>query len=91
MAIFPTALANSAFVSVASARAESPKMVTRYTSGKVSKLAEADCPQDGDALAGGWSREALLDMDARFCERMERAIARGLERRPDGERPVRAA
>jgi hypothetical protein len=30
-------------------------------------------------------------MDARFVERMQRAIERGLERRPDGEAPERAA
>jgi hypothetical protein len=30
-------------------------------------------------------------MDADFVARMERAIARGLERPPDGEAPERAA
>jgi len=30
-------------------------------------------------------------MDRRFVERVERAIALGLERRPDGEAPERAA
>jgi hypothetical protein len=32
---------------------------------------------------GEWTRESLLKMDARFCDAMERAIARGLERRSD--------
>jgi hypothetical protein len=43
---------------------------------------------DGDAP---YSQEQLIRMNERFVERMQRAIERGLERRPDGERPERAA
>jgi len=43
---------------------------------------------DGDAP---YSQEQLLAMDEKFRTAMQRAIERGLERRPDGERPVRAA
>ena len=32
---------------------------------------------------GGWSRLALIKMDQKFCAAVERAIARGLERRPE--------
>jgi hypothetical protein len=42
-------------------------------------------PQPGDE-AGAWPHEQLLRMNERFVERMEHAIERGLERRPDGER-----
>jgi hypothetical protein len=41
--------------------------------------------QPGDEQ-GTWPRERLIAMDRRFVERMERAIERGLERRPDSER-----
>jgi len=65
-------------------------MPTRFTPGHhPSKLAAADC-EPGDELQGGWTQAQLVRMDADFCERMERAIARGLERRPE-ERPARAA
>src|SRR6516225_1872025 len=45
--------------------------------------------EPGDEQHGGWPRAALMRMDARFCAAMERAIARGLERPPDGEAPER--
>lgn len=45
----------------------------------------------GDEIVGGWRREDLLRMNAHFVDAMQRAIARGLERRPDGEAPKRAA
>jgi hypothetical protein len=35
--------------------------------------------------------EQLVRMDQRFVERMQHAIARGLERKPYGEGPARAA
>jgi hypothetical protein len=42
-----------------------------------------------DARVGDYTREQLLRMNERFVERVERAIARGLERRPEnGERPA---
>jgi hypothetical protein len=47
-------------------------------------------PQPGDEMVGEYTRERLIRMDEKFCARMERAIARGLEQRPDSER-VRAA
>jgi len=48
-------------------------------------------PQPGDEMVGEYTRERLIRMDEKFCERMERAIARGLERPPDGEAPERAS
>jgi hypothetical protein len=54
-----------------------------------SVLACAPCT-DHDAQAT-WSRKQLLRMDAEFREAVEHAIERGLERRPDGEAPERAA
>jgi len=48
-------------------------------------------PQAGDEAVGVWSREKLAQMDAEFREAVEHAIRAGLERRPDDERPVRAA
>jgi hypothetical protein len=45
--------------------------------------------QPGDEIAGGWTREQLLCMDADFCAAMKHAIKRGLERSP--EAPDRAA
>lgn len=54
-----------------------------------SKLANgATTPDDAQAT---WTREQLERMDRRFTERMQRAIARGLERRPVGEAPEQAA
>jgi len=47
-----------------------------------SKLAAAPCTA-ADEIAGDWPRERLIRMNERFVERMQRAIARGLER-PDG-------
>jgi len=38
--------------------------------------------EPGDEIAGGWTLERLLRMNDRFVERLERAIARGLESRP---------
>jgi hypothetical protein len=55
----------------------------------VSKLSAA--PTEPDDAQATWSRERLIAMDEKFCERMQRAIARGLERRPHGEAPERAA
>jgi len=44
-----------------------------YTNGK-------DCSQQpGDEIDGTWPREDLLRFDAKFCERMQRAIENGLE------------
>ena len=39
----------------------------------------------GDELQGDWPRERLIQMDARFCARLDRAFARGEERL--GENP----
>jgi hypothetical protein len=41
--------------------------------------------QPGDEVVGEYTRERLIKMDAKFCERMQRAIERGLERPPEGE------
>ena len=42
-----------------------------------------DAPsQPGDEVVGGWSREQLEKMDARFCSRLERAIVNGREHAP---------
>ena len=41
--------------------------------------------EPGDERSGDYTREQLLRMDARFVERMRRAIERGLERPPEGE------
>ena len=35
--------------------------------------------EPGDELVGEWPRDALIRMDMRFCERLERAIANGKE------------
>lgn len=35
--------------------------------------------EPGDERSGDYTREQLLRMDAKFCERMQRAIERGLE------------
>jgi hypothetical protein len=40
-------------------------------------------PQPGDEVVGGWSHAALERMDARFCERVRKAIANRKERLPD--------
>jgi hypothetical protein len=48
-------------------------------------------PQPGDEAVGTWPREQLVRMDADFCERMNRAIAAGKEKPPDGEASERAA
>jgi hypothetical protein len=58
-------------------------MPTRYGQGWASRSADSE---PDDRLYGDWSREELLRMDEKFCERMQKAIARGLERPPDGER-----
>jgi len=57
-----------------------PGQASRYVGGGASKLASGGEPDD--AQQGGWSRSALLKMDAKFVAAMERAIKRGLERRP---------
>jgi hypothetical protein len=57
--------------------------------GRPSQYRHADA-EPGDEIAGGWSRTELLKMNDRFVERVERAIALGLERRPE-ERRTRAA
>jgi len=41
-----------------------------------------NCYEPGDEIAGGWTLERLLHMNDRFVERLEHAIARGLEKRP---------
>ena len=38
--------------------------------------------EPGDEITGAWTAERLLRMNERFVERLERAFARGLERRP---------
>ena len=44
-----------------------------------------DCPpQPGDEVVGAWSRDQLMRMDARFCERLQHAIASGEEHTPKG-------
>ena len=40
-------------------------------------------PEPGDEIAGEWTLERLLRMNDRFVERLERAFAHGLERRPN--------
>src|SRR5262245_10866231 len=39
--------------------------------------------QPGDEQVGGWPRDQLMRMDARFCERLEHAIANGEEHTPN--------
>ena len=38
--------------------------------------------EPGDEITGGWTLERLLRMNNRFVERLERAVARGLETLP---------
>jgi len=46
-------------------------------------LNRRDAPsQPGDEVVGGWSREQLEKMDARFRSRLERAIVNGREHAP---------
>jgi hypothetical protein len=52
---------------------------------RASKSAVAE---PGDEAIGDYSLDRLIQMNARFVERVERAIERGLERRPDGEAPA---
>jgi hypothetical protein len=68
-----------------------PGGMSRYLNGASSKLVRRP-PHPGEnlELQGGWSHEQLERMDRKFVAAMERAIARGLERRPKGER-ARAA
>jgi hypothetical protein len=40
--------------------------------------------EPGDEIIGGWPLDRLLHMDNRFVERLKHAIARGLEKRPQG-------
>jgi len=39
-------------------------------------------PEPGDKQEGAWPRERLETVDARFVERLERAVRRGEERPP---------
>jgi hypothetical protein len=39
-------------------------------------------PEPGDEQEGAWPRERLETVDARFVERLERAVRRGEERPP---------
>ena len=61
-----------------------PRARSRY-------MCAAAASEPGDEIAGGWSRKDLLRMNADFIAAVERAIALGLERAQDGERPVPAA
>ena len=54
--------------------------MSSYVNGGASKLVSAPRDFDDVGLVGGWSREQLVEMDARFCAAVERAIRRGLER-----------
>jgi hypothetical protein len=58
------------------------RVVVRPYSLRASETRQAAQPEPGDELVGGWPREQLIRMDADFCAAMERAISRGLERRP---------
>jgi hypothetical protein len=51
----------------------------------------AESGQEPGDKQGTWPREKLEAMDSDFVVAMERAISLGLERRPDGEAPERAA
>lgn len=51
---------------------------SRYLNGGTNALMRAPA-QRGDELQGGWSREQLMKMDARFVAAVARAIARGKE------------
>ena len=66
-----------------------PKPITDSPGGAALAAAAAE-PEPGDELVGNWSRAQLMKMDACFCAALERAIARGLERRPEQAR-ARAA
>jgi hypothetical protein len=46
-------------------------------------------PQSGDEVVGAYSYEQRVRMNDRFVERMEKAIAAGKEKPPEG--PARAA
>ena len=48
-------------------------------------------PQPGDDQDGNWPRERLIRMDARFVERLERAIANGQERPAPVREPMPCA
>jgi hypothetical protein len=61
-----------------------------HLNGRGSRLVRASI-EPGDEQNGGWSRAALFKMDARFVAAVERAISRGLERRPGGGGRERAA
>jgi len=64
-------------------------MVTRYSAGRISKLAAVDWPGD-ELVAGMWTREQLEAMDEKFCRAMTDALERGLERLPNAA-PAQAA
>ena len=78
-------------VARARAWAQIPPSTARPPGSKPHTISKADEPQAGDEAVGVWSREKLAQMDAEFREAVEHAIRAGLERRPDDERPVRAA
>jgi hypothetical protein len=44
-------------------------------------------PQPGDGEQGTWSHDELLQMDARFTARVQRAIARGEEHPAQSKNP----
>jgi hypothetical protein len=59
------------------------------TADGASKLARIEA-QPGDEV-GAYTHAQLVRMDSDFVAAVERAFERGLERRPDGEVPERAA
>jgi hypothetical protein len=76
-------------MSTTSASSRKRGQLPGHLNGRASALVNAPS-KPGDEQNGGWTHGQLV-MDARFCAAMERAISRGLERRPDGEAPERAA
>ena len=60
-----------------------------YRFASTAARAAAAIPEPEDAQQGGWPREELIRMNARFVAAMETAFLLGLERRPDD--PARAA
>ena len=65
-------------------------MARRATFTPPSHFQEGPDAEPGDERNGDCSREQLIRMNARFVERMQAAIERGLERRPE-ETTERAA
>jgi hypothetical protein len=58
-----------------------PGQASYHLNGRGSKLVSA-VSEPEDRIVGEWSRERLVRMNEKFCAAMERAIKRGLERRP---------